>query len=442
MGIHVPCTFASFPTLYQATWSRFSKWLDSSLSAENMSHSSPPHPTLPCSKKSSDKDVAASLHVALHIIPFPSKEVGLPEGIENLVAAKDRVTASKIHMGMCLLQQQIEQFLDECPPDCIVSDICLQEAIRRPDSPHLMAKSDYEPFVIPGLPDPITMMRSQLRASFSNQTDHTPKAIITPVRVILTLSSNRFTKFTELWRDAELRSYGVVLNNFYELDPVYTDLYKKLRGHKVFNIGPVRLIHRNSGEKAEKAHKAVIEEEECLAFLNSKTPSSVLYICFGSACIFPNNQLMEIACGLEASGHNFMWVVFGKDDEKDEERDKWLPKGFEERTKWRGMIIKGWALQLLILDHPSVLGIGVEVGKKHWSLWVWDDLEKEVVGRLNIEDTVRRVMDAGDPVGKMRREKARAWGKKAHEALEEGGFSHQNLTVLIQELKELREMRG
>ncbi|CAH2075723.1 unnamed protein product, partial [Thlaspi arvense] len=67
-------------------------------------------------------------------------------------------------------------------------------------------------------------------------------------------------------------------------------------------------------------------------------------------------QLTEIACGLEASGHNFTWVVFGKDDEKEEERDKWLPKGFEERMKGRGMIIKGRAPQLLILDHLSVGG--------------------------------------------------------------------------------------
>ncbi|CAH2075727.1 unnamed protein product, partial [Thlaspi arvense] len=429
-----------------------------------------------------DKDVAAGRHVALHIIPFPSKEVGLPEGIENLVHGKDLDTAAKLHMGTYLLQQQIEQFLDECPPDCIISDVhhpwttdaaarlriprlvfhgtsafarCLEEAVRRPDSPHLMAKSDYEPFVIPSLPDPITMMRSQL-----------PGFILKP---------DRYTQLVEQWVDAELRSYGTVVNNFYELGPAYTDLYKKLMGHNVFNLGPVGLIQQNSGEKAQRAHKAVIGEEECLAFLNSKTPSSVLYICFGSACIFPDNQLMEIACGLEASGHNFMWVVFGKDDEKEGEKEKWLPKG-------EGMIIKGWAPQLLILDHPSVggflthcgwnsviegvtaglpmitwplyaehffneklvtqvMGIGVGVGKKNWSQWVWDFPENEVVGRLTIEDAVRRVMDAGDPAAKMVREKARALGKKAREAVEEGGSSYQNLTVLIQELKD-REKRG
>ncbi|XAR70330.1 hypothetical protein NMG60_11027150 [Bertholletia excelsa] len=275
-----------------------------------------------------DKDVAAGRHVALHIIPFPSKEVGLPEGIENIIHGKDLDTAGKIHKGTNLLQQQIEQFLDECPPDCIISDMhhpwttdaaarlriprlvfhgtsmfarCLDEAVRRPDSPHRMAKSDYEPFVIPGLPDPITMMRSQL-----------PDHILKP---------NRYTQLVEQWRDAELRSYGVVVSNFYELGSAYTDLYQKLMGHKVFNLGPVGLIQQNRGEKGQRAHKAMIGDEECLAFLKSKTPSSVLYICFGSACIFPDNQLMEIACGLEASGHNFIWVVFGKDDEKEGERE-------------------------------------------------------------------------------------------------------------------------
>ena len=60
--------------------------------------------------------------------------------------------------------------------------------------------------------------------------------------------------------------------------------------------------------------------------------------------------------GLEQSGHKFVWVV--RDADKGDvfaggERRPELPKGFEERVEGRGMVVRDWAPQLEILEHPS-----------------------------------------------------------------------------------------
>ncbi|KAA8521142.1 hypothetical protein F0562_011815 [Nyssa sinensis] len=145
---------------------------------------------------------------------------------------------------------------------------------------------------------------------------------------------------------------------------------------------------------------------------------------------------MEIACGLEASGHQFIWVVLGKDDEEEkeeeEEREKWLPEGFDEKINGRGMMVKGWA--------PQVLGIGMEVGVEDWNLWV--DAGKKVIRRESIEKCVRRLMDDGDEGVVLMRQKAKELGEKARRAVEEGGSSHRNLTLLIEELKQLRDHKS
>ena len=190
-----------------------------------------------------------------------------------------------------------------------------------------------------------------------------------------------------------------------------------------------------------------------------------------------------MACGVEASSCEFIWVVpekKGKENESEEEKEKWLPKGFEKRNKMKGMIIRGWAPQVLILGHPAVgaflthcgwnstveavsagvpmitwpvhdeqfyneklisevRGIGVEVGAEEWSLIGFVE-KKKLVGRESIERAVRRLMDGGDEAEEIRRQ-ARELGKKARAAVEEGGSSHKNLAALIDEIKWLRDCK-
>nr|UXY92008.1 UDP-glycosyltransferase UGT10 [Glycyrrhiza glabra] len=415
-------------------------------------------------------------HLCLHTVPFPSQEVGLPDGVESLSSVTDLDNLAKVFQATTLLRTPIEHFVEENPPDCIVADFIYQwvdELANKLNIPRLAfngfslfaicaiesvkAHSLYASgsFVIPGLPHPIAMNAAP------------PK---------------QMSDFLESMMETELKSHGLIVNNFAELDgEEYIEHYEKTTGHKAWHLGPVSLIRRTAQEKAERGEKSAVSVHECLSWLDSKRDDSVLYICFGSLCHFSDKQLYEIACGVEASGHEFIWVVpekKGKEDESEEEKEKWMPKGFEERKK--GLIIRGWAPQVLILSHRAVgafvthcgwnstveavsagvpmvtwpvhgeqfyneklvtqvRGIGVEVGAEEWSAIGFGEREK-VVCRESIEKAVRRLMGGGDEAEKIRR-RARELGDKAMQAVREGGSSHNNLTALIDDLRRLRDRK-
>ncbi|KAI0515675.1 hypothetical protein KFK09_008341 [Dendrobium nobile] len=62
-----------------------------------------------------------------------------------------------------------------------------------------------------------------------------------------------------------------------------------------------------------------------------------------------------MALGLEVSKNSFIWVVRSGDND-------WVPEGYEERIKGRGMVIREWAPQLLILNHIAVGGFVTHCG--------------------------------------------------------------------------------
>ncbi|XP_058080670.1 UDP-glycosyltransferase 73B4-like [Magnolia sinica] len=199
--------------------------------------------------------------------------------------------------------------------------------------------------------------------------------------------------------------------------------------------------------------------------------SSVIYVSFGSVVIHSDQQLLETAFALEASGHPFIWVVKRHDSSSSDEA--WLPIGFEERMKGKGLIIRGWAPQVVILNHPSigafvthcgwnsvqegvhaglpmitwpsfaeqfwneklitdVLKIGAGIGVMEWVGWM--QKEWPFVKREDIEKAIRRVMDGGEEADGMRK-RAKELGKIAKGVVDVGGSSYNDLTRLIEELK-------
>ena len=182
---------------------------------------------------------------------------------------------------------------------------------------------------------------------------------------------------------------------------------------------------------------------------------------------FNDSQLKEIAIGLEASEQQFIWVV--KKEKNDGGKEEWLPDGFEQRVRGKGLIIRGWAPQMMILDHEAVGGfvthcgwnstlegvsaglpmvtwpvsaeqffnekfvtqilrIGVAVGAQQWARFVGDSIKSEA-----IEKAVIRIMVGVD--AEEIRSRARELGKKAKKAVEEGGSSYSDLNSLIEELR-------
>ncbi|KEH37740.1 putative soyasaponin III rhamnosyltransferase [Medicago truncatula] len=87
------------------------------------------------------------------------------------------------------------------------------------------------------------------------------------------------------------------------------------------------------------------------AWLDSKESSSVVYIGFGSELKLNQQDLTELAHGIEQSRLPFFWALKNLKEGTLE-----LPEGFEERTKEYGIVWKTWAPQLKILAHGSIGG--------------------------------------------------------------------------------------
>ncbi|OAY39231.1 scopoletin glucosyltransferase [Manihot esculenta] len=420
-----------------------------------------------------------STQINLKIIKFPSQEAGLPEGLENLDMVSDQQIHSKFFEALSLLQEPLEKAIEELCPHGLVSDIffpwttdvaskygipriifhgtsfinmCCMANIEQ-HQPHKTVSSDTEPFILPGLPDSLKFTKLQLPDRYRLQSPPFMERLLGSAK------------------EVEKRSYGVIVNSFYELESGYADYYRKVLGRKAWHIGPVSLCNRNLEEKAHRGREASISKHECLKWLDAKKPNSVLNVCFGTVTKFSDSQLHEIAIGLEASKQNFIWVV-RKDKNEEESEEKWLPEGYEKRMEGKGLIIRGWAPQILILDHEAiggfithcgwnstlegvsaglpmvtwpifadqffneklitdVLKIGVSVGAQKWIRLVGDYVSSE-----KIEKAVKEIM-VGEKAVEMGI-RAKKIGEIAKRAIEEGGSSYNDLGVLIEELKARR----
>ncbi|CAJ2670887.1 unnamed protein product [Trifolium pratense] len=433
-------------------------------------------------KKAIDSDLSSGYSIRTCLIQFPSAEVGLPDGVENIKDATSQEMLVKIIHGIAILQDQIELLFQDLQPDCIVSDMlypwtvesakklgipriyyysssyfasCAAHFIKK-HKPHENLVSDTDSFSIPNLPHNIEITSLQLQDWVRTRNEH----------------SDYFDAIYE----SEGRSYGTLSNSFHELEGDYEQLYRSTKGIKAWSVGPVSA----SVNKGHKDDLAI--DSELLNWLNSKKNDSVLYVSFGSLTRLPHAQIVEIAHGLENSGHNFIWVVRKKDGDGEGDEDGFL-KEFEQRMKEnkKGYIIWNWAPQLLILGHPAtggivthcgwnsileslsvglpmvtwpmfaeqfynekllvdVLKIGAPVGSKVNKFWSSKG-EDAVVTREEIAKVVTLLMGREEESIEMRR-KAQKLGDAAKKTIEEGGSSYKNLMQFIDELKSLKMSKG
>ncbi|KAJ1267165.1 hypothetical protein BS78_07G035900 [Paspalum vaginatum] len=144
----------------------------------------------------------------------------------------------------------------------------------------------------------------------------------------------------------------------------------------VYSIGPLvakaaprsRSRMDGGGGEEEKGSQAQRPECECLAlaWLDAQPERSVVFLCWGSKGSLSEEQIKEIAAGLEMSVQRFLWVVrtpSGADDamrylerHPEPDLDALLPEGFLERTTQQGLglVLRSWAPQVDVLNHPAV----------------------------------------------------------------------------------------
>ncbi|KAI3472021.1 hypothetical protein Pfo_028709 [Paulownia fortunei] len=371
-----------------------------------------------------DRAIDSGLSIHVFHLKFPCVEVGLPEGHENFDMLPSIDEALKIAPRFQTL------------PSCLIADMCFPwttSVALKLHIPRLLfhgtscfsllclhmlgiskdfeaITSDTEYFVVPDLPDRIEITKAQLRGT-ANQIP------------------SDWAKIREQMQESEVEAFGTVANTFEELEPEYIKEYMKVKGKKVWCIGPVSLCNKDDLDKSERGNKASIDEHQCLKWLDSQETSSVIYVCLGSLSRLATSQLIELGLGLETSNRPFIWVIRNASDEF----KTWLlEEKFEERTNRRGLLIHGWAPQVLILSHPSqfcnekfivnVIKTGIRVGVEVPVIFG----EEENVGVQVKNDDIKMAID--------KRERARKLGEMAKSAPEEGGSSYLNMTQLIQDV--------
>ena len=150
---------------------------------------------------------------------------------------------------------------------------------------------------------------------------------------------------------------GIMVNSFTELEAGPVKYLQSIEPGKppVYPVGPL----------IKKESEVGSGENECMEWLDEQPLGSVLFVSFGSGGTLSNEQIAELALGLETSEQRFLWVVrtpnnianasyftvHSQNDPLD-----FLPEGFLSRTKGRAHLVPYWAPQAQILRHPSTGG--------------------------------------------------------------------------------------
>ncbi|XP_074292691.1 zeatin O-glucosyltransferase-like [Silene latifolia] len=253
---------------------------------------------------------------------------------------------------------------------------------------------------------------------------------------------------------------GRIYNTSRVIEGAYVELSEKLSGNnaetKHFVLGPFNPVEMSGNQKRHR----------CLKWLDEQNKGSVIFISFGSSTSLTEEQIEELATGLERSGQKFIWVLRNADKadgfSSGKDKNPVLPEGYEERVKDRGMVVREWAPQLDILAHQSiggfmshcgwnssiesismgvpiaawpmhseqprnavliteVLGIGVLVRE-------WEDRGK-LVSSVTIESTVKRLMATKE--GAEMRKRASELGDSVRKSVSKGGASSLEMDAFI-----------
>nr|XP_043610167.1 nuatigenin 3-beta-glucosyltransferase-like [Erigeron canadensis] len=430
-------------------------------------------------KNDVDRDIADGYPIAVNTnLTFPASEVGLPVGVENsndgsVINVEYRAA---VYRGMMMLQSDMERVIRDLAPDCIISDmffpwtVDLAEELKIPRllfypnclffhsivhslKAYAPDADDVESFIVPNLPDEFTLKKSQVSDE--------------------SRLSTSLGQTIETIHQSEKRSFGIIYHTFYEMEPAYVDHMRKVKGDKIWPIGPLFQFFRNEDCKTDGSSA---ERHDSLSWLDNQKQKSVIYVCFGSIGILPKAHVTEIALALEESKQPFLWV---HRKHPGDEHINPFPDGFEERIKKenKGLVITSWAPQVEILQHPSILvffshcgwgsvleavvsgvplvtyplfadqlyieklvveilKIGVGVGVEVWNSSSVK-ITSPVIGKGSIIEAFEK-FTSGSSIAETITNNLKEITKKSKQAVEEGGSSFNNLTALIEKLKAVK----
>jgi hypothetical protein len=436
---------------------------------------------------------SAGLDISAIVLPTPAVE-GLPEGCEStdvlpreLIGPFVKFTEKLAEPFERWLHQQLQRDEEQeketgrSPPVCIISDIVmlwtlqigekygiarflfntfgayamtLLYSVSASISQSALQKEGDSVVLSMNLPSPLRLNKNEIAANFFEPDMSNPPQHLL-VRCLQSLS----------------HGCGMLINTFEDLEPEYLKHMRRLTGKPIWSIGPV--LPPSFAGKAGRGKMADISEDELVRWLDSQRPRSVVYVSFGSLAFLSERQTVALARGLEASGQPFLWAIKVAPKFEPKTADttaadgiqSHLPDGFEDKMKNKGLglIIWGWAPQLLILSHPSVGAFMTHCG---WNstlesitlgvpLITWpmsgdqNFNSKQVAEQFGIgiqfcqhrdgipdekrvKEVVRLVLTEDE--GEEMRRRAKKLKEMASNAVGEGGSSQVNLQAFVREL--------
>ncbi|KAJ1259731.1 hypothetical protein BS78_10G178400 [Paspalum vaginatum] len=399
--------------------------------------------------------------VALPFPPFPP----LPAGVEST----DAVPCPSLHLtflrATALLRRPFAEFLASLPspPLALVSDFFLgftrrvaaDAGVRRVVFNGMSAFASaickalaagpppsFEPgatFHVPGMPDHVVVAAEEVPDGVAKRGD----------------PDNPFTRFfVDEINDSDVRSWGVLVNSFAALDEGYVPALESFYepGARAWLVGPLSLAAGDvpEGEKEK-------DPEGCLPWLDEMAAQSrsAVYVSFGTQAHITDAQLDELLHGLVRSGHPFLWAV---------RSDTWSPP---VDVGPNGRVVRAWVPQRSVLAHKAVGGFvshcgwnsvleSLAAGKPvlAWPMIAEQHLNArhvaniigagvriavkagvDVVGRAEVEEKVRELMDADSKEAKSMRERAARAQQAAKSAVSPDGTSAMALQNLVEELQ-------
>ncbi|CAN1176668.1 UDP-glycosyltransferase 92A1 [Linum perenne] len=331
----------------------------------------------------SSLDPASDSNIIIASLPFRAADHGLPPDAEN---AGNLTAEMRLHLynATTSLASPVRDLVAEIanagrPPACIISDVFFGWAtevaagfgIRNftfstcgaygslgymsvwMNLPHrkAMDSGGKDDFSVPGFPDEYRFQLNQLHKIYRDAD-----------------GTDGWSKFFRKQIAGSMKSDGWLCNSAEEVEPLGLKLLAEFVKRRIWAIGPLlppeicgqsstkSSINNNTQHRAGKTPG--VSRENCIQWLQSHEPGSVLYICFGSQNSITQSQMMQLATGLEQSSKPFLWVTrppIGFDPNSKSFNQEWLPEGFEHRVQQSktGLLVRNWAPQLDILAHAS-----------------------------------------------------------------------------------------
>ncbi|XP_076891042.1 UDP-glycosyltransferase 79A2-like [Bidens hawaiensis] len=284
------------------------------------------------------------------VIPLTLPHVdGLPKGVEN-TSETSPATVELLKVALDLMQPQIKTLLANHKPNFVFFDFAQRWMPEM--ASELGIKTVYFSVFLSAASAFVTSW-------FTHDTSAPPtiEEVKKPAAGSLTLDTFQARDFIYIFMsfhgalsvfDRLMKCFNgcdaILFKSCREMEGPYIDYVSNQVKKPVLLIGPV-VPEPGSGEL----------EETWASWLSQFPAKSVIYCSFGSETFLTDDQIRELAFGLELTGLPFFLVLnFPANLDSSAELKRTLPEGFLVRVKGKGIVHSGWVQQRQILEHESL----------------------------------------------------------------------------------------